>query len=148
MNLDQFFKPLSKEEMLEYGNTLPLGFTYESNNLLTYRDSNGFWYEYTYDSNNINELTFRNSNGSWREYTYDSNNNLLTYKNSNDTNRIVLINGEDYTLWYDINSKNYVAGCHELSYKECLDCYKKSKDEYSDAKLFMKTIRKHHKTVA
>ena len=189
MNLEQF-KLLSKEEVLEYGKTIPLGYTYNSNNneltykdsndywrestynsngnKLTYKDSNDYWWESTYDSNN-NQLTYKDSNDYWWESTYDSNNNQLTHKNSNDylsertydsndnelthkdsngVNRIALIKGEEYTLWYDIDSKQYVAGCRELSYKKCLAYYKTDKDEYVDAEIFMKTIKEHHKTVA
>ena len=51
--------------------------------------------------------------------------------------------GKDYTLWYDIDSKRYVAGCQKLSYKECLAYYEESKDKYSDAELFLKTIKEH-----
>lgn len=150
MNLEQF-KLLTEKQRIEYGKTIPLGFTYDSNNnQSTYKDSNRFWSDYTYDSNNNNNnnlLTYKNSNGFWSEYTYDSNNNILTYKNSRGGIGITLIKGEEYTLWYDIDSKNYVAGCQNLSYKECLDFYKKTKVKYSDAELFMKTIKEHHKTI-
>ena len=47
MNLEQF-KLLSKEEVLEYGKTIPLGYTYDSNgNVLTFKDSNDYWREST-----------------------------------------------------------------------------------------------------
>lgn len=50
------------------------------------KDSDGFSYECTYDSNG-NELTYKNSYGFSSEYTYDSNGNKLTYKNSNGVTR-------------------------------------------------------------
>ncbi len=46
------------------------------------KDSNGFSFEYTRDSNG-KELTYKDSNGFSNEYTYDSNGNELTYKDSN-----------------------------------------------------------------
>ena len=70
--------------------------TYDSNgNELTFKNSNGFSYEYTYDSNG-KVLTYKNSNGYSYECTYDSNGNELTYKNSN---------GYSYEYTYDSNGK-------------------------------------------
>jgi YD repeat-containing protein len=61
--------------------------TYDSNgNALTFKDSKGYSSEYTYDSNG-NKLTFKNSKGYSSEYTYDSNGNELTYKNSEGVTR-------------------------------------------------------------
>jgi len=51
-----------------------------------YKDSDGYWYERTYDSNG-EELTYKDSNGNWWEYTRDSNGNELTYKNSDGVTR-------------------------------------------------------------
>jgi YD repeat-containing protein len=67
------------------------GFSYEytrdsNGNQLTYKSSDGFSSEYTRDSNG-NELTFKNSNGFSYEYTYDSNGKELTYKDSNGVSR-------------------------------------------------------------
>ena len=62
--------------------TIPLGATYDKRGkLLTFRDSNGCWHEYTRDKQG-KELKFRSSDGFWNEYTYDSHGNELTYKNS------------------------------------------------------------------
>jgi YD repeat-containing protein len=47
-----------------------------------YKNSNGYWYEYTYDSNG-KVLTYKDSDGYSCEYTYDSNGNVLTSKHSN-----------------------------------------------------------------
>ena len=56
--------------------------TYDSNGKeLTFKNSNGYSSEYTRDSNG-NELTFKDSNGYSREYTRDSNGNQLAYKDS------------------------------------------------------------------
>ena len=88
------------------------------------------------------------SENDWIEYTYDTNNNLLTYKDSDGLNRVALIKGVEPTLWYDINSNKYVAGCTELSYKECLEFYEEFKDKHEDAELFLKTIKKHQLTLS
>ena len=122
MNLEEF-KTQSKEQLKAYGELIPLGFIYDSNkNELTYKDLKEYWYE----------------------YTYDSNNNILTSKNSNGVNRVVLIKGVKYTLWYAIDSNKYVAGCKELSYTECLEFFIKFKDKHKDSNLFLETIEKHH----
>lgn len=61
--------------------------TYDSNGKeLTFKDSDGFWTESTYDSNG-NELTYKNSKGYWSEKTYDSNGKVLTCKNSKGVTR-------------------------------------------------------------
>lgn len=45
---------------------IPLGFTYDVHgNVLTHKDSNGFWEVYTRDENG-NVLTYKNSNGEKR----------------------------------------------------------------------------------
>ncbi len=49
-------------------------------------ESNGNWYERTYDSNG-RLLTHKESNGNWYEYTRDSNGKELTYKDSNGITR-------------------------------------------------------------
>ena len=189
MNLEEF-KVASDEQLKAYGELIPLGRIYDTNNnkQLTYKDSDGYWREYTYDSNN-NLLTSKNSNGYWAEFTYnsnnnqstfkgsdgywgvftydfnnkqltfkdsdgywnkstyDTNNNQLTYKDSNGINRVGLIKGVNHTLWYDIDSNKYVAGCAELSYTECIEFYKKFKDEHEDSNLFLETIKKHQLTL-
>ena len=61
--------------------------TYDSNgNELTHKDSTGYSYEYTRDSNG-NIITYKNSDGYSYEATYDSDNKELTYKNSNGVRR-------------------------------------------------------------
>ena len=123
-------------------------FTYNSNkNPLTYKGSDGYWGEFTYDSNN-NELTYKDSNGYWNKSTYDSNKNQLTSKDSKGNNQIVLIKGVNHTLWYAIDSNKYVAGCTELSYKECIEFYEEFKDEHEDSNLFLETIKKHNLTLS
>ena len=62
---------------------------YNKDGNLVYRfttNSNGYSWEYTYDSNG-NELTFKNSDGYSCERTYDKNGNELTFKDSNGTSR-------------------------------------------------------------
>ena len=48
---------------------------------MTYKKSNGYWSEYTYDDKG-NLLTNKKSNGYWSEYTYDDKGNVLAYKDS------------------------------------------------------------------
>ena len=75
-------KHMNKEELKSYGNTLPLGSTYDAqSNVLTYKNSNGYWSEYTRDAHG-QVLTYKNSYGYWSEYTRDANGKVLTYKNS------------------------------------------------------------------
>ena len=60
----------------------PIGYTYDSlDNVLTYKDSDGWGYEYTRDLLG-NELTLKNSSGVKYEYTRDDLGNVLTYKDS------------------------------------------------------------------
>jgi len=53
----------------------------ENANKLTYKSSDGFSSERTYDENG-NQLTYKDSNGYSFEYSRDENGNALTYKNS------------------------------------------------------------------
>ena len=171
MKLEEF-KTQSDEQLKAYGELIPLGYIYDSNNynLLTFKDSCGYWTEYTYDTNNniltsknLNgywpeptynnnpnnkQLTYKNSKRYWREYTYDTTNNLLTYKDSTGVDKIVLIKGVKYTLWYAIDSNKYVAGCKELSYTECLEFFIKFKDKHKDSNLFLEAIEKHQLTLS
>lgn len=100
MTLEQF-KKATKEELKEYGKTLPIGETCDKEgrviisndagyswsestwddkgNRLTYKDNDGFWLESTYDDKG-NRLTHENSAGSWHEHTYDENGNEIAYK--------------------------------------------------------------------
>ena len=78
-------KHMNKEELKSYGDTLPLGGTYDSHGkVLTYKDSYGYWYELTRDAHG-QVLTLKNSYGDWSEYTRDAQSNVLTYKNSDGT---------------------------------------------------------------
>lgn len=71
-------------------------YTFDSNGrILIYKDSDGFSFESTYDSNG-NRLTYKNSDGYSYERTYDSNGNQLTYKNSNGVTRGIDI--PEYTM--------------------------------------------------
>ena len=73
-------KRMTREELKAYGETLPLGSTYDAQGrVLTYKDSNGYWRERTYDAKGY-VLTHKSSNGYWREYTRDEQGNELTYK--------------------------------------------------------------------
>ncbi len=59
---------------------IPLGYTYDAQgNVLTHKNSNGYWYENTRDARG-RVLTFKNSDGYWSECTYDAQGRELTYK--------------------------------------------------------------------
>ena len=56
-------KHMNKEELKSYGDTLPLGYTYDAHGqVLTYKDSNGDWNVYTRDAHG-QVLTYKTSNG-------------------------------------------------------------------------------------
>ena len=75
-------KQMTKEEMKSYGDTLPLGDTYdEQGYLLTFRDSEGNWSVYTRDADG-RVLTYKDSDGNWHECTYDEQGYLLTFRDS------------------------------------------------------------------
>ena len=75
-------KIINKTKLKSHGDTLPLGSTYDAQgNELTYKNSDGYWYECTRDTNG-NELTYKNSDGILREYTRDAHGKVLTYKDS------------------------------------------------------------------
>ena len=75
-------KHMNKDELRAYGNSLPLGYTYDAHGrVLTYKDSYGYWYEFTRDAQGY-VLTHKSSNGYWSEYTRDAQGRELTYKNS------------------------------------------------------------------
>ena len=83
-NLDLFDKNGKKVyEYFKKSNGFSFEYTYDSQgNKLTYKDSKGTWYKYTRDSNG-KELTYKNSDGYSYECTHDSQGNVLTFKNSN-----------------------------------------------------------------
>ena len=78
-------KIINKTKLKPYGDTLPLGCTYDAHGqVLTYKNSNGGWSEYTRDAQG-RVLTYKDSNGDWSEYTRDAHGNVLTLKDSNGT---------------------------------------------------------------
>ena len=75
-------KQMTTEELKSYGETLPLGSTYDHNgSVLSFRGIDGYWSEYTRDAQG-DALTFKNSTGDWFVYTRDAQGRDLTYKNS------------------------------------------------------------------
>ena len=75
-------KHMSKEELKSYGDTLPLGSTYDPNgNVLSFRGINGDWVVCTRDAHG-RMLTYKDSDGYGSEYTRDAHGRVLTYKNS------------------------------------------------------------------
>jgi YD repeat-containing protein len=69
--------------MTEFDPTsISLGYTYDANGCeLTFRDSEGDWWECTYDENG-NPLTYRSSTGFWSERTYGPAAQEPTFRNS------------------------------------------------------------------
>ena len=62
-------KHMNKEELKAYGETLPLGYTYDAKGyVLTLKNSDGYWYEFTRDAQG-RELTYKNSEGCWRGFS-------------------------------------------------------------------------------
>ena len=53
----------------------------EKGNILTLKDSYGYWSEHTYDDKG-KKLTSKDSEGYWSEHTRDEKGNILTLKNS------------------------------------------------------------------
>ena len=75
-------KIINKTKLKSYGDTLPLGCTYDAyGQVLTYKNSNGGWSEYTRDAQG-RVLTYKDSDGNLREYTRDAHGKVLTYKDS------------------------------------------------------------------
>ena len=106
--------------------------TYDSNgNLLTYKDSDGYSYEYTRDSNG-NELTFKNSNKFTCEYTRDSNGKELTYKDSNGVSR-----GFDKT--YTIEEVEFIRRAVQEYWEHC---FAEHPENQNDLKLTQQILNK------
>ena len=62
-------KIINKTKLKPYGDTLPLGCTYDAHGqVLTYKNSNGDWSEYTRDAHG-KVLTYKNSDGNWRGFS-------------------------------------------------------------------------------
>ena len=110
---------------------IPLGASYDSRGRMqTYKNSSGYWYEYTYDAEG-RELTYKNSNGYWSEYTYDTKGREMTYKTSDGYWReytydpkgrgltykeegfsgVRIADDGNYVLHHDAEKDLFVAGC-------------------------------------
>ena len=76
---------------------------------LTYKNSYGHWHEYTYDARG-QELTFKNSDGYWYEHTYDAEGRGLTYKEEGFSGTRIADDGE-YVLFRDAEKELFLAGC-------------------------------------
>ena len=159
-------KTLTKKQLKAIGDKIHLGSTYDANgNVLTFKTSDGYWYECTYDAKgNVltfkdskgywstrtrdakgNVLTHKDSKGYWYECTYDAKGNVLTIKDSNGINRLALARDPHYTLFYDLTSKRYRAGCRNFGNAENALKHWDRKDKR--AKLFTKVIKKHVKSL-
>ena len=90
-------------------------YTYDkNNNVLTYKDSKGYWKKVTYDENG-NLLTYETSNKYWEKYTYDENGNLLTYRNSKGYWEEDTYDENGNLLTYR-NSKEEFVDCSKIKY--------------------------------
>jgi len=68
----ELFKTFNQEQRNEYGKSIPLGETYDTNSkILTFKNSNGFWSEYTRDTKG-NVLTYKDSHGISRTYQQET----------------------------------------------------------------------------
>ena len=138
---------------------IPLGTTRDAEGrVLTYKDSKGYWREYTYDSKG-RELTYKNSYGYWYEYTYDSEGRVLTHKDSTgywrertyDARGRKLTHKQDgfsgvriaddgnYVLLHDAEKDLFKAGCQgPLTRAEALEHWDRDDNR---ANLFTKAIQ-------
>jgi hypothetical protein len=96
-------------------------YTYDDlGNVLTYSGSDGYGYEFTRDVSG-NELTYRSSSGYSSEYTRDADGNELTYSDSRGFNSVTITIDAYYTLYQDVNTKLFTAGCRvNLTLEEAL----------------------------
>lgn len=157
-------------------NDIPLGVVRDSFGcVLTFRESTGYWHEYTRDSHGY-ELTFKDYVGEWSKYTRDSSGNVLTYENSagywyeytrDSLGRIVaykdrdvgehvyLAHDEIYGLRYEYDqygNGRYKAGCRDFSYEEAVKHWNMRLLDPCDkdsnrAKLFLDAIEKNEATL-
>jgi YD repeat-containing protein len=79
-------------------------------NVLTYENSNGFSIRYTRDAYG-NVLTYKDCEGNSYRYTRDASGTGLTYKNSNGDDKVAISSDSEFTLYQDVNTKLFTAGC-------------------------------------
>ena len=126
MNIEEF-KLLTKEELIEYGKTIPLEADYDSmGNRLNYKTIDGYWYQKIYDSSR-NILMYMNSTGYWTESTYNANNNQLTYKHSRGYSSEATYDDNNNELTYKDSGgywteATYDDNNNELTYKDSEGC--------------------------
>jgi hypothetical protein len=81
--------PITANKVTQY-NDLMSGYWHEwiynemNGDVLTYKTSNGYWEEATYD-NEGKQLTFSNHSEYWGQAIYDKSGNILTYNDGNTT---------------------------------------------------------------
>ena len=102
---------------------IPLGYTYDTNGrLLTYKDSDGDWYEYTRD-----------------DYGY-----IITFKDSDVNNGelfIKIVGDGVYNLFTNEAKDYFVAGCRRFTKAEALEHWGNDRGDSSvRAELFVKAI--------
>jgi YD repeat-containing protein len=116
-----------------------IGYTYDTNgNVSTFKGYDGYRSEFIRDADG-NELTYSNSNGDSYEYTRDADGNELTYSTSDGFNGVVIAKDTEYTLYQDVNTKLFTAGCREdLTLEEALAHWDR---EDARAILFTKALK-------
>ena len=121
---------------------IPVGYTYDtSGRVLTYKDSDGHWFEYTRDANG-NILTCKDSNGNWFEHTRDASGNILTKKNSSLFNGALLTtlaSDSEYDLLIS-EAGQVTAGCRQFDNVD--DALKHWDRPDERAKLFTEALQK------
>ena len=137
---------------------IPIGYTRDAQGrVLTYKDSDGLWFEYTYDARGLvltfkdsngrwrehtynaegRELTYKDSDGFWCEYTYDSGGRVLTFKKEGFSGTRIADDGE-YVLLHDAEKDLFLAGCRgPFTRAKALEHWNRDDER---AKLFTKAI--------
>ncbi len=120
-------------------NDIPFGFTYnERGNLITRKNSDGFWREYTRDHKG-NILTYKDSDGNWYEYTRDEKGNLLSVKD-NLSQWDCIAQDTSYELTIEVNTGEIRAGCRSFAtVGEALEHWNRND---ARAKLFTAALKK------
>ena len=96
-----------------------------------FKNSKGYSYEYTYDSNG-KVLTFKDSNKFTCEYTRDSNGKELTYKDSNGVSR-----GFDKT--YTLEEVEFIKRAVQEYWEHC---FAEHPENQNDLKLTQQILNK------
>ncbi len=113
------------------------------------KDSDGYWCQSTHN-NTGQVLTYENSNNIWHMFTYDNTGIVVTFENSEGIFHQYITHDGFYGLRFE--EGRYKAGCRDFSYEEAIEHWVrrsaiKSEEVRNRAKLFLKAIRQHHKSL-